>query len=146
MRSTPSHKCCKKSFLLLQDSNWSSGNPHTAFKLCDLLQPNMGRFGSRYAKCTHSQIIVSKHECFGVFSSNLIPPLLRQLDTSRLPSSVPQLIKDIHLLHTQMLMFIVSFRHTCAAGYPCGFHTRGGGGEAQKGAEAAFCEKELRSF
>ena len=145
MRSTPSHKCCKKSFLLLQDSNWSSGNPHTAFKLCDLLQPNMGRFGSRYAKCTHSQIIVSKHECFGVFSSNLIPSLLRQLDTPRHPSSVLQLIKDIHLLHPDVDVYSIIQAHLCSW-VPMRLSHQGGGIEVQKGAEAAFCVKELKTF
>ena len=108
----------------------------------------MERFGSRYAKCTHSQIIASKHECLGVFSSNFIPSLLRQLDTPRLPSSVPQLIKDIHLLHPDVDVYNLIQAHRCSwVPMRLSHHGgRGGGGEVQKGAEAAFCVKELRSF
>ena len=125
----PPTNAARKVFFFLHDSNWSSGNPHTAsLKLCDLLQPNMGRFGSRYAKCTHSQIIVSKHECFGVFSSNLIPSLLRQLDTPRHPSSVLQLIKDIHLLHPDVDVYSIIQAHLCSW-VPMRLSHRGRGGD-----------------
>lgn len=110
----PPTSAARKVFFISQDSNWSYGNPHTASKLCDLLQPNIGHFGSKYAKCIHNQIIVSKHEGFGVFSSNFIPSLLGQLDNPRLPTSVPQLIKDIHLLHPDVDVYNLIQAHLCS--------------------------------
>ena len=82
---------------------------------------------------------------FCVFSSNFIPSLLRKLDIPRLPLSVPQLIKDIHLLHPDVDVYNIIQAHLCSW-VPVRLSHKGGGGEVQKGAEAAFCVKELRSF
>ena len=82
----------------------------------------------------------------GVFSSNIIPSLLRQLDTPRLPSSVPQLIKDILLLQPDVDVYNLIQAHLCSWLPMRLSHQGEGGGEVQKGAEAAFCVKELRSF
>ena len=135
----PPTSAARKVVFFLQDSNWSCGNPHTASKLCDLLQPNMERFGSRYAKCTHSQVIASKHECLVVFSSNFIPSLLRQLDTPRLPSSVPQLIKDIHLLHPDVDVYNLIQAHRCSW-VPMRLSHQGGGWSSKRRRSCILCK------